>query len=50
MVNRIDKLFAKEAELKANKKSPLEIYEIRQSDEYMKIVNDIYDYLHSIKA
>ncbi|MDY4818903.1 MAG: transposase [Bacilli bacterium] len=50
MVNRIDKLFAKEAELKANKKSPLEIYEIRQSDEHMKIVNDIYDYLHSIKA
>ena len=50
MVNRIDKLFAKEAELKANKKSPLEIYEIRQSDEYMKIVNDIYNYLHSIKA
>ena len=50
MLNIIYKLFAKEAELKANKKSPLEIYEIRQSDEYMKIVNDIYDYLHSIKA
>ena len=50
MVKRIDKLFAKEAELKVNKKSPLEIYKIRQSDDYMKIVNDIYDYLDSINA
>lgn len=50
MVKRIDKLFAIEAELKANKKSPLEIKKIRQSDEYMKIVNDIYDYLHEINA
>lgn len=48
MVMRIDRLFAKEAELKANGKSPLEIYKIRQSDGYRKIVDDIYDYLHSI--
>lgn len=32
------------------KKSPLEIYEVRQSNDYMKIVNDIYDYLETIKA
>ena len=50
MVKRIDRLFAKEAELKANKKSPLEILEARRSDSYMKIVNDIYDYLDSINA
>ena len=50
MVKRIDRLFAKEAELKANKKSPLEILEARKSDGYMKIVNDIYDYLDSINA
>lgn len=50
MVKRIDRLFEIEAKLKANKKSPLEIKEIRQSDEYLKIVNDIYDYLHSINA
>lgn len=48
MVKRIDCLFAKEAELKANKKSPLEIYKIRQSDEYKKIVDDVYSYLHNI--
>ena len=50
MVKRIDCLFAKEAELKANKKSPLEILEARKSDNYMKIVNDIYHYLDSINA
>lgn len=50
MVKRIDCLFAKEAELKANKKSPLEILKVRKSDDYMKIVNDIYDYLDSINA
>ena len=50
MVKRIDRLFAKEAELKANKKSPLEILEARKGDGYMKIVNDIYDYLDSINA
>lgn len=50
MVKRIDRLFAKEAELKANKKSPLEILKARKSDGYMKIVNDIYDYLDSINA
>lgn len=50
MVKRIDCLFAKEAELKVNKKSPLEIYKIRQSDDYTKIVNDIYDYLDAINA
>ena len=48
MVNRIDKLFRIEAILKEKKKTPLEIYNYRQSDEYMKIVNDIYDYLDSI--
>ena len=48
MVNRIDKLFRAEAILKQSKKTPLEIYNYRQSDEYMKIVNDIYDYLDSI--
>ena len=50
MVKRIDRLFAKEAELKAGKKSPLEILEARRSDGYMRIVNDIYDYLDSINA
>lgn len=50
MVKRIDRLFAIEAKLKASKKSPQEIYKIRQSDDYMKIVNDIYDYLHWIKV
>ena len=50
MVRRIDKLFAIEAKLKTNKKTPLEIKKIRQSDEYMKIVNNIYDYLHSINT
>ena len=50
MVKRIDRLFAIEAKLKADKKSPLEIKKIRQSDEYMKIVNDIYDYLHLINT
>ena len=49
MVKRIDKLFEVEARLKASKKSPLEILEIRKSEEYLKIVNDIYDYLHSIR-
>ena len=48
MVKRIDRLFAKEAELKANKKSPLEILEARKSDSYMKIVDDVYNYLHNI--
>jgi len=48
MVKRIDCLFAKEAELKANKKSPLEILEARKSDSYMKIVDDVYNYLHNI--
>ena len=48
MVRRIDKLFEIEAKLKTDKKNPQEIYEIRQTDDYMKIVNDIYDYLHSI--
>ena len=50
MVRRIDRLFEVEAKFKANKKSPFEIKEIRQSDEYLKIVNDIYDYLHMINA
>lgn len=50
MVKRIDKLFEAEAKLKAMKKSPLEIHEVRQSDDYMKMVNDIYDYLETIKA
>lgn len=48
MVNRIDKLFRIEAKLKEEKKTPLEIYNYRQSDKYMKIVNDIYDYLDLI--
>lgn len=48
MVKRIDRLFETEAKLKTDKKNPQEIYEIRQTDDYMKIVNDIYDYLHSI--
>lgn len=39
-----------EAKFKANKKSPFEIKEIRQSDEYLKIVSDIYDYLYAINA
>ena len=48
MVNRIDKLFRIEAKLKEDKMSQLEIYNHRQSNEYMKIVNDIYGYLDSI--
>ena len=48
MVRRIDRLFAKEAELKANRKTPLEITKIRKSDGYLKIVDDIYGYLHSV--
>lgn len=50
MVNRIDKLFAIEAKFKIDKKSPLEIGKLRKSDEYIKIVNDIYSYLHLINA
>ena len=50
MVKRIDRLFAIEAKIKADKKSPIETKKIRQSDEYMKIVNDIYDYLDEINA
>lgn len=50
MVKRIDRLFMEEAKLKSNHKSPLEIKDIRNSDDYMKIVNDIYDYLHEINA
>jgi len=50
MVKRIDKLFEVEAKLKAQKKTPREIKEIRQSGDYMIIVNSIYDYLDSIKA
>ena len=50
MVRRIDKLFDIEAKLKANKKTPYEIKEIRQTGDYMKIVNNIYDYLHSINT
>ncbi len=36
MVNRIDKLFRIEAKLKEHKMTPLEIYNYRQSEEYMK--------------
>ena len=50
MVKRIDKLFELEAKLKEEKKSPLEITKIRKSDDYMKVVNDIYDYLHSLNT
>lgn len=48
MVNKIDKLFHEEALMKKKDLSPMEIYEHRQSTEYMTIVNDIYDYLESI--
>ena len=48
MVNKIDKLFHEEALMKKNNLSPMEIYEHRQSPEYMAIVNDIYDYLETI--
>ena len=43
-------MFAIEVKIKVDKKSPLETKKIRQSDEYMKIVNDIYYYLHEINA
>ena len=47
MVKRIDKLFHEEALMKKNL-SPMEIGEHRQSEEFMKILNDIYDYLETI--
>ena len=50
MVKRIDKLFAIESEFKAKKMTPKEIYDSRQSKEYLRIVNNIYDYLHEIKT
>ncbi|MGN1295567.1 MAG: hypothetical protein ACI4U5_04090, partial [Bacilli bacterium] len=50
MVNKIDKLFHEEANFSLQKLGPLAIYKKRQSKEYEMIVNDIYDYLHSINA
>lgn len=50
MVKRIDKLFAVESEFKAKRMTPKEIYDSRQNEEYLKIVNNIYDYLHEIKT
>lgn len=48
MVKKIDKLFHEEALMKKKDLSPMEIFEHRQSPEYMTIVNDIYDYLETI--
>jgi transposase len=50
MVRRIDRLFAKEREFVANGNTPDEIYNLRHEAGYAKIVDDIYDYLHSINA
>lgn len=49
MVRRIDRLFEIEARLKASKKTPFEIHKERHTKEYLKIVNNIYDYLHNIR-
>lgn len=50
MVKRIDKLFAIEAQLKAESKTPLEIGKARKTEKYSKITEDIYSYLDSINA
>lgn len=50
MVNKIDKLFHEEANFSSQKLGPKEIHKRRHSEEYQKIVSDIYDYLHSINA
>ena len=48
MVRRIDILFHEEAKMKKENLSPIEIGEHRKTEKYMKIVNDIYDYLADI--
>lgn len=50
MVKRIDKLFEAEAKFKADRLSPLEIQKARKSERFALILDDIYSYLHSIKA
>ena len=50
MVSRIDNLFKLEEELKEKHLTPDEILQERHKDEYQKVVNDIYDFLHEIKA
>ena len=50
MVRRIDRLFHEEAKMKKENLSPIEIGKRRQAKEYMKIVNDIYDYLANINT
>ena len=50
MVKRIDKLFFYEAKFKADRLSPIEIQKMRESKEFKDALDDIYIYLHSIKA
>lgn len=49
MVRRIDRLFNIESQFIQQNLSPLEIKAKRNEEAYLKIVNDIYDYLHSIE-
>ena len=50
MVCKIDRLFHEEGLFVENKLGPDEIYNKRKEKEYLAILNDIYDYLHSIEA
>lgn len=50
MVNRIDALFKLEEIFKEKRLTPNEIFEARQTKEYQKVLNDIYNFLHEIKA
>ena len=50
MVNKIDKLFHEEARFSELKLGPEAIFERRHSEGYQLLVNDMYEYLHSINA
>lgn len=50
MVNKIDRLFNEESKFSSSKLGPAAIYEKRHSEEYQIMVNDVYNYLHSINA
>ena len=50
MVRRIDKLFYLENKFNKDNLSPLQIKEERHKEEYLKVVDDIYSFLHSIDA
>ena len=50
MVNKIDKLFHEESKFSEMKLGPKDIYIKRHSESYQLLVNDMYEYLHSINA